>query len=590
MTRALAHRGPDQEGLEVLPGCVLGHRRLSIIDLTTGSQPMLGPQGKTAVVFNGEIYGYQELRKETPYDYQTESDTEVLLALYAQHQEAMVPRVRGMFAFALWDVERRRLVGARDRFGEKPLFYAWGPKKEFLFASEIKALLASGLLTGELCPHAMAYYLQRQFVPPWSTIYREIECLPPAHHFTLTAGKLECSPYWKLPEPGPKLGLEESAERFRELLTASVRRQLIADVPVGAFLSGGLDSSTVVTVASQIRPDLATFAFGFGARSELPFARAVARKNSTQHLEVEEKPVNWKDLFWRMQEVYDQPFGDTSNIPTFLIAEEARKHMKVILTGDGADELLGGYTPWYQPLFHHRRLREMPMGAPGLLYTLFRILKKLKIPLHPDHLGHVAAYPVFRQGAPTVLEAHWRNQSLFAPEELRNLGLAPPPRPDLTPDKDCLDDALRFDLQDYMPGDILVKTDRAAMAHGLELRAPFLDTDLASFCISLPSTLKINSRRDKELLRRAYETDWPESIRDRRKQGFTTPVKRLLEAPGMTSLTRDLLEDPSAKIFDWIDHQSCQKILPRENQQTWNLLVLSAWLESRARIPLAGME
>lgn len=586
MTDALAHRGPDGQGVSVLPGCLLGHRRLSIIDLAAGKQPMASPDERHWVTFNGEIYGYQELRDRTEYPYRTESDTEVLLALYRNHGTDLPRLLPGMFAFALWDQERNRLVAARDRFGEKPFFWALSPEGHLLFASELEALLASGLIRPSLDRESLAYFLQRQFVPPGRCIYQEVHSLAPGHQLVWEAGEVRVERYWSLPEPGEELSLEEACERFREFFSRAVRRQLVADVPVGAFLSGGLDSSTVVAEASRLRPGLTTFSFGFQERSELPFARAVAELHGTEHVELEEPRPDLCALFQEMPRVYDQPFADLSCIPTYLISRRAREHLKVILSGDGADELLGGYSPWYQPLLGLPALRDRnPTGA-WLAYTALRALRRLGFRLGPDQTDLVRAYPVHLRGGRTVLETHWEHGQGFSPGELAELGLEPAPRPRLTEDRDSVDDALRTDLQDYLPGDILVKTDRASMAHGLELRAPFLDVDLASFLIALPPRLKVSTECDKILLREAFARDWPASVRKRHKQGFAGSPEAMLAAPGMDALQEEYLAAPGARVREHLDPRGIAAARARSPHQTWNLLVLGAWLESRG-VPLS---
>ncbi|MEW5961407.1 MAG: asparagine synthase (glutamine-hydrolyzing), partial [Chloroflexota bacterium] len=352
MVDTLRHRGPDGPGTYFFDNCALGHTRLSIIDLLSGQQPMFSPVSGAGIVFNGEIYGYKSLRVSLPdYPFQTTSDTEAILALYDQYGPGLLSRLPGMFAFAIWDEAHQRLLCARDRFGEKPFYYTWGRKGEFLFASEIKALLASGLVEPVLNRAALAHYMQYLHVHPYQTIYQNIYTLPPAHSLHYEDGQLAVERYWSPPELQPKIELDEAIEQFQVLFDRAVASQLVADVTVGAFLSGGLDSSSIVVAASRHQARLKTFSFGFeDGISELPFAKGVADLYQTDHTELADNHVDIGELLVTMQAVYDEPFADSSNIPTFLISRLARQYVKVVLTGDGGDELLAGYTFWYKPL------------------------------------------------------------------------------------------------------------------------------------------------------------------------------------------------------------------------------------------------
>lgn len=335
MTNCLKHRGPDAQGYIHLPGCHLGHRRLSIIDLETGLQPMGDTSGRYWISFNGEIYNYRRLRAqllEKNYDFKTRSDTEVILAAYSEWGAECLNRFRGMFAFAIWDTRRDKLFAARDLFGEKPFYYALLSDGSLVFGSEIKALLASGLLAPELDLKAVDAYLALGYVPPDRTIYRNIRVLAPGHFFECHAGRVVASQYWKPELKTTPISLDEAASRLRELLFQAVRRQMVADVPVGAFLSGGLDSSTVVALMQmQASAPVKTFSVGFGqCINELPYARQVANRYETEHYEMNLENPSVGRLFDNMVSVYDEPFGDSSNIPTYLIAEFARGHVKII--------------------------------------------------------------------------------------------------------------------------------------------------------------------------------------------------------------------------------------------------------------------
>ena len=581
MMAALVHRGPDGEGRQSFGRCLLGHRRLAIVDLSTGHQPMCTSDGRLAVTFNGEIYGYQQIRRSLQdFPFRTKSDTEVILALYRTYGHRTAERLPGMFAFAIWDESRQELLCARDRFGEKPLYYATGRNGEFLFASEIKSILASGLVEPVLDRHAVSRYLQRQCVRANQSIYKNIGALPPAHCLRYSEGRVEVYRYWSAPQIENDIDSSEAAEQFTTLLREAVRRQLIADVPVGAFLSGGLDSSTVCQVASSLVQDLQTFSFDFeGDHSEVEYARAVAKHCNTQHTELATHGVEIADLLTRMQAVYDEPFADSSTIPSYLLSQEARRHVKVALTGDGGDEMFGGYL-WYKPL-----LWMQSEGRIGLLRWVAeraanRLARAVGIPGAIAREHRIMGLAYGRQYK-SVLEAHRSQLNLLSPADIASLGLQSNATSDAEHDRaGSMDDSILLDVNDYMPANNLTRVDRASMAHGLELRAPFLDVDFASFCISLPYRLKVSTREDKIILRQAFTQLWPAAIRKRHKQGFGAPVARWLQHPQVAQLERQLLHDRSSHLYDVVDYQAVQRLTLRDDSTLvrWTLLVLAIWL------------
>jgi asparagine synthase (glutamine-hydrolysing) len=583
MVAALRHRGPDGSAASFLPGCALGHTRLSIVDLTSGDQPMFSTDGRLALTFNGEIYGYREIRKGlSDYPFQTTSDTEVILALHQRHGTRLLSHLPGMFAFALWDQKERVLFAARDRFGEKPFYYAWGEGGEFLFASEIKSLLASGLLRPKLNRESLTHYLRHLYVHPQQTIYSNVFVLPPAHYLTLEGNSLKIEKYWRLPETAEPLSEREAVDEFKRLFEQAVERQLVADVPVGAFLSGGLDSSSIVAAASRYHPRLKTFSFGFrDSTDELPFAREIAELYGTEHTELLDQQLDLADLLHKMAEVYDEPFADSSNVPTYLISQSARRFGKVVLTGDGGDELLGGYNFWYRSLWAMEQGAEKSLPV-SLLRFAARVSSRLQLSKAADRQQALQG-ALMRQTYRTIKEAHAAQNVYFDRDELHQIGMNGQPAPALSNNsaqpRGTVDDALRMDLSDYMPGDILVKTDRASMAHGLELRAPFLDVDFASFCISLPGRMKITARQDKWILRRCYSEDWPQSIRARDKCGFGAPVHHWLKQEGLVHLKRRILDSPKHSLFSLIPFAGSRQFASKDNYQTWILLMLGLWLE-----------
>ncbi|OGM91140.1 asparagine synthase (glutamine-hydrolyzing) [Candidatus Wolfebacteria bacterium RIFCSPLOWO2_01_FULL_38_11] len=581
MTDSLSHRGPDAEGFYFFKDCGLGHRRLSIIDLKTGDQPMLSYNGQAGVVFNGEIYGYQEIKKNlSNYSFQTTSDTEVILALYEKYGENFVKHLPGMFAFALWDDKNKKLICARDRFGEKPLYYALGKNGEFIFASEIKAILASDLIKPKLNKKSLIHYLKRLYVHPYSAIYENIYVLPPAHFLIYQNKKIKINRYWQMPELNYQITFDEAIEKFKKLLFEAVKKQLVTDVPVGAFLSGGLDSSTIVAIASQYKKNLNTFSFGFGEWiNELPYALEIARKYKTNHTELTPEKADLGELLIKMQEIYDEPFADSSNIPTYLLAKTARQYTKVVLTGDGGDEMLGGYG-WYKP-FLFMNEKNSDLWRSEFVRFIARAIRRLS---SSQLLMNKVLGARFQENSCSVIEAHLSQNIIFNDNEIKALGLEIQDKNEFYKPSwklvNSLDDIMRFDIENYMAGDILTKIDRASMANGLELRAPFLDVDFASFCLSLPFQLKVSKDNDKIILRQAVSNLWTASIRKRSKQGFGGPVNKWLsQDKSLKTLKENYLNNPKRKIFDLISFKNTREIIKKNKYKTWTLLVLSLWME-----------
>lgn len=582
MTDAIAHRGPDGDGHYAYGRCVLGHRRLSIVDLDGGWQPMFNHNKSIGIVFNGEIYGYKKLRQETHYNYQNDSDTELLIALYEQQGKAMMKSLPGMFAFSIWDDAKQTLFCARDRFGEKPFYYAMGKGGEFVYSSEIKAILASGLVEPVLDRDSLAHYLKHLYIHPHKTIYKNIFTLPPAHtlEYIPQTKKITTERYWHLPEIGSPQKLADVTEQFTFLLDEAVKKQLVADVPVGAFLSGGLDSSTIVALAAKYKQGLKTISFGFGdSIDELPFAREIAQKYNTHHIELQQQEADIADLLLKMQDIYDEPFADSSNIPTYLISKLAKEHLTVILTGDAGDELLGGYGS-YKILLEMMKGGKTPQAIiPAIKFGL-KISRKLGLGI--DAKKYEAGIRNTQFGS--LLNAHTQHNTYFSDSEIAAIGLkgkaAKPPfsfKPNNTPD-----DGMRADIEDYMPGDILVKTDRAAMASSVELRAPFLDVDFAEYCIALPYTLKVSGTSDKILLREAMGQLWTDSIRKRSKQGFGAPVNKWLQIPAVQELKKQYLYNKNNKMYSLLDYNNCCRYFEKNNYHTWILLTLAIWVEKHS--------
>lgn len=562
MTDAIAYRGPDGEGIGVFDNCILGQRRLSIIDLTTGDQPMYSDKN-SCLVFNGEFYGYLNVKKQLDYKWKTTSDTEVILALYHQYgQDAFVNKIRGMFAFALWDEANQTFIAARDRFGEKPFYYALTSSNELVFASEIKAILASGLIKPELSTEALTHYIQHLYVHPHHSIYKNIAVLPAAHFLIFKNGELTINPYWKLPGQQLKISSPDAKEECYRLLDNAVKEQLIADVPVGCFLSGGLDSSTITALAAlNSSKQLTTISFSFGKNnSELPYSRKVAEKYNTNSIELHQDDFDIANWFEKMAEVYDEPFADSSNIPTYLLSQMAASKFKVVLTGDGGDELMAGYRNWYPQLYH----LQHPEGIQGLI-------KNIKKKILYQKYRHTDIAKVHHEQ-----NQYFRNDELIQLcrfESLQSFDKF------LSQPFNSVDAAMRMDINDYLPGDILVKTDRAAMANSLELRAPLLDVDFAEFCIALPEDFKISNKNDKLLMRESFKHLWPGEIANRHKQGFGAPVNEWLQQKKMQELKNDLLAKKDNKLFNLLNYESVSAFSKKNNYQTWILLTLALWME-----------
>lgn len=538
MGARLRHRGPDDQGLYVKGHVGLAHRRLSILDVSAaGHQPMSNAAGTVWVVLNGEIYNYRELRGQlrAARSFRSRTDTEVLLYLYEDYGLRCLELLRGMFALAIWDERTGRLVLARDRLGKKPLYYSVG-NGDLSFASELKALPVEGPRR-EIDPVALHHYLTFQYVPAPQTIYRGVHKLPPGHALTYEDGKVSVSAYWSLAYDKPRRRRtdEDYREEFRALLTESVKLRLVSDVPLGAFLSGGVDSSSVVALMSRLtdRP-VKTFSIGFKeeAFNELPYARQVADRYRTDHHEFVVEP-SAVEILPTLARVYDEPFADSSAIPTYYLAQLSRQFVTVVLNGDGGDELLGGY-PRYRFGDTERllssglsdrtrlRLRGLLARLPGMGRVRSR-LAPLLTPFSRTYLHRICYFsPAEKEALYTdafrdTVRAHdsaallddWFGQARAA---------------------DLLDRLLAVDTRSYLPDDLLVKVDRATMAHGLEARSPLLDHRLMEFAAALPVDLKVRGDEGKFLLKSAMRDLLPESVVTREKMGFGVPLDRWYRA------------------------------------------------------------
>lgn len=540
MAGALAHRGPDDEGVWAGPGIGLGNRRLAIIDLSPqGHQPMANEDETVWITFNGEAYNFRELRpalEAAGHRFRSRTDTEVALHLYEDRGPDFVRALRGFFGLAIWDGRQRRLLLARDRLGVKPLYYFVGPDR-LVFASEIKAILQDPEVPRELDPEALDAFLAYSVVPGPGTIFKGIRALPPGHTLCWVDGRLALEAYWHLRfSPKRAIRPEDAAAEVRRLLLEATRLRLISDVPLGAFLSGGIDSSAVVAcMARASAGPVRTFSIGFdeAAFDELAYARRVAAAFTTEHHETIVRPdaiAILPDLIW----AYDQPYGDSSAIPSFYVARMARQHVTVALNGDGGDEAFGGYERYqaqtlaarYQAIPRPLRagLEALARAALGPLAgprTLARkALRFLEAAGRPSAERYLAWLITFDAAARRALYTpeFGARVAAPAPEALVETSLAAAGEP--------LDAVLASDYAHYLPEDLLVKMDVATMWHSLEARSPFLDHELVEFAASLPAAWKVRGLSTKWLLRRALRGWVPEAILRRGKMGFGVPLAR----------------------------------------------------------------
>lgn len=606
MCAQLRHRGPDDEGYYLGDRVALGMRRLSIIDLPGGHQPISNEDRSIWVVFNGEIYNYRELRQELEqrnHQFSTSSDTEVLVHLYEDFGDECVSRLRGMFAFALWDDRRQRLLLARDRLGIKPLYYR-EHDGTLAFASEMKALLAVDGVDRTLNLEAVSAFFTFMYVPGPTTIYEGIHEVPPAHLGVWSDGTFRLSRYWELrPQPDAGKPLAFFTEGLLHHLKEAIRLHLVSDVQVGAFLSGGIDSSAVVALMAQVsgaRPKTITVGFtteesGFDER---PFAREVADRFATDHCECLLSP-QVEDILPAIIGALDEPFADSSMIPTFVICQAARQWVTVALSGLGGDELFGGYERYRGALladyyrrvpgglrrgFIDRIVRALPESRNGGRWAgrLKRFVEGTDLTLSDRYQRYIAA---FDDADKTDLfsddlrhELHRRDWSRTAPA----MGSA-------YDDYDPLDRMLFTDMHTYLPNDLLRMTDRLSMCHSLEVRVPFLDHKLIEFVATIPAAYKLKRWQKKHVLIRALDGTLPAQVLGRRKQGFSVPLSRWLRGP-LRDLVRSYLAGPRLRQLGLFRPAAVARILEEHEQgvknhesRIWALLSFVLWHDLNLR-------
>jgi asparagine synthase (glutamine-hydrolysing) len=595
MCQTIIHRGPDDQGIYVHGQTGLGVRRLSVIDLHTGHQPLSNETKSIWVVLNGEIYNYRELATwlvSRGHCLSTSSDTEVIVHLYEEFGEDCVHKLRGMFAFAIWDQSRERLFIARDRLGVKPLYYYWNGQL-LVFGSELKAVLEHPGVERRLDTQGLLYYLRYSYIPDPLTIFQGIAKLPPGHVLSLTGQALTVRPYWDgaAPPDGETLPIteEDATSGLERCLQESVRLRLVSDVPIGAFLSGGIDSSLVVALmARQMDRPVKTFSIGFEeeAYNELPYARRVAQHLKTDHHEFIVGPESY-DLIPRLVSHFDEPFGDPSAIPTYHVSRMAAEYVTVVLSGDGGDELFAGYDRYHIDLARQRR--TLPGVARSLLGTMSGLLPdgaKGKNLLRNMSLSGPARYLDSISYLPPV-SLH----RLLAPDyqhELQRIDGAAPifmQYFDRVRSCDWLTQLQYVDSKTYLAGDVLTKVDRMSMAHSLEVRSPLLDYVLTEQVVAYPSHFKMREGVSKYLLKRLARKYLPADIVDRRKQGFGVPLEYWFTGD-FHDYIRDTLLSSSARARPYFNAQITESIVDRHaagekplSTVIWNLLVLETWFQ-----------
>lgn len=605
MTDCLTHRGPDDEGFYTEGSIALGHRRLSIIDVKTGHQPIFNETKDKCIIFNGEVFNFTELKTELEalgHRFSTVSDTETILHAYEEWGEKCVEKFRGMFAFCIWDSQKEQLFLARDRFGIKPLFYAHYNGK-FVFASEIKSILADPELKRTIDPEALASYFMFSYIPAPLTIYTQVKKLLPGHILVLKHGQITIKKYWDLFfAPDRRKKENDFIIEFLDLLKESIRMRLISEVPLGAFLSGGMDSSTIVAVMSgQSSEPVNTFTIGFGGSTqgfddERKYARLVAQRYATKHVEYEVRPDINESLIETIVRAFDEPFADDGMIPSYFVSKVARENVTVALSGLGGDEAFGGYerylgfmvSGYYNkiPGFVRKKvfrkiIEKMPENFFGGLNVnhLKRFVRSSSLLDEERYLGFATKISekyrgsFFAENGSDFLEA-------LAPAKERFLKYFESDNAD-----DILNKVFYCDIKTYLPDDILACTDRMSMQHALEVRVPFLDHKLMEFCATIPPEMKIKWFQKKYFLKKAVSSLLPPEVLQHKKQGFVGPTASWLQRE-LKQFTLEKLSERNLKRHGLLDPETVRTILNEhysgsENNDTliWSLLVFQSWFD-----------
>jgi asparagine synthase (glutamine-hydrolysing) len=599
MCRVITHRGPDDQGTMLTgDGVGLGMRRLSIIDLSGGHQPISNEDGTVSIVFNGEIYNYRELQPELEargHKFRTSSDTEVIVHAYEEYGAACVSRLRGMFAFAIWDARKNSLFIARDRVGKKPLYYTLVNDSTLIFGSELKSLLEHPLVVREIDPFAIDEYLTSGYIPDPHCILRGVKKLPPGHYLTFASGKLTVASYWDFSyqtiENAKSRRAEDYLEELQALLAESVRLRLVSDVPLGAFLSGGVDSSTVVGLMSrEMSQPVKTFSIGFNedTYSELKYASIAAKHFGTDHHEFVVTP-DLCEIVYELAWYLDEPFADSSAIPTYMVSKMARQYVKVVLSGDGGDELFAGYTRYMIDQQRNGFSRLPRALRRGLMAPLSRRLPHGA--RGRNFLYNVALDPLDRYLDSTSIFTSLNKPALYTDEFQKRLngknGSSQFESGRLLAKNvhsgEGLDALLYIDSKTYLPGDILTKVDRMSMAVSLEARVPLLDHKLIEFVTSIPAHLKLKDGETKHIFKQAVRGLVPPQILDRPKQGFGVPVQEWINVQ-LRDRIRETLTEQRTRERGYVNPHYVQVLLDEHERerrdhstQLWTLFMLELW-------------
>lgn len=560
MLFSLSKRGPDEKDYLNIGNTIMGQTRLSIVDIEGGHQPMKDNSKPLTIVFNGEIYDYKELTKtlrEKGHIFSTNSDTEVILKAYIEYGTDCPKHLDGMFAFAIWDEEKKELFVARDRFGKKPFYYTW-TNDMFLGSSEIKALFASGLIKGKIDPQAVDNYLQLSYIPPWKTVYSNIHTLLPAHAGIVKNGEFKTWQYWHLKNKQSEISYENAKKEIKELLNIAVKRRMVADVEIGSLLSGGVDSTIITAYAQKYtKQRIKTFSVGYEEHiNELPFAKQASEKIGTEHYTLQTKSGLIEKLE-NVMEYLDEPHADSSNLSQYLISELASSRVKVVMSGDGADELFIGYG-WYWKYWNTNkliRLKNFFFSNQFREYlkhiSIFTKKDRLKLWLDIDHLNS------------DVEKRYTEKRGL---SRTRQINI--------------------FDLTTYLPGQLLVKIDRMSMVHGLEVRSPFLDYKLAEFVYNLPEKYKRDKNGGKIILKDILSETMPKEFVYRRKQGFGAPIEKWLQTEDVKNFIKKTL-DESTQLYKFFQKKEVTNIFDtfyekndNKNQyKLWSIFCLALWFK-----------
>jgi asparagine synthase (glutamine-hydrolysing) len=598
MCRVIKHRGPDDQGMFVEDGVALGMRRLSIIDLAGGHQPLSGCDARVTVVFNGEIYNYRELQRELEtrgHRFQTHSDTEAIVHAYEEFGKNCVEHLRGMFAFALWDEKARALFIARDRVGKKPLYYTVTPEGTLVFGSELKSLLEHPSVARETNADALDAYLSFGYVPDPLCIFRGIHKLPPGHHLTFVDGRVAVERYWDFNfEPVEIKREEDYLEELKALLDEAVRLRLVSDVPLGAFLSGGVDSSAVVGLMSRaMSQPVKTFSIGFNEDTydELKYARVAAKHFGTEHHEFIVTPDICDivdELVWH----FDEPFADSSAIPTYMVSKLAREYVTVALSGDGGDELFAGYTRYVVDRKRSGLARLPRVVREGVMQPLSASLPHGA--WGRNYLRNVSLAPLERYIDSISIFTELNKQALYTSDFKARLNgrsagtLMFHELASHVNTGDAIDPLLYLDSKTYLPGDILTKVDRMSMAVSLEARVPLLDHKLIEFVTRIPASLKMKGLETKYIFKQALRGLVPEEILHRPKQGFGVPVAEWINLQ-LRERIRETLTERRTRERGLFDARYVSLLLEEHERgrrdhspALWSLLMLELWHRSFA--------